>query len=323
VKRSFANLAIAINTGVIVVGLLIFPGKLANASETPTVVASIPPVHSLVSMVMEGVAEPTLLLPGSVSPHAYHLKPSDAAILESASVVFWISPTMETALAKPMEVIARRAVDVRLLDARGVKILPRREGGVLDHDEEHDEEHDHGHNHGDVDFDAHVWLNPVNAIVMLFVISETLGDLDSENAALYRANAIKGIDALKKLDDHIEKTLAPVRALPYVAFHDAYQYFEERYGLRPIATMAVDPDHAPSAKRLSAVRSVIKQAGAQCVFSEPQFDPKLIAVMIEGTHARASTLDPLGIAIKPGAALYSELLSTLAENLVSCLSAKP
>lgn len=299
--------------------VLIVAGCLsARASEPPSVVASIPPIHGLVSMVTDGVVEPTLLFPGSVSPHAYHLKPSDAAVLESADIVFWISPTMETALAKPMQVIAGNAIDVQLMDARGLQILPRREGGMLNHGEEQEEQG--SDEEREVYADPHIWLNPVNAIVMLFVISETLGDLDPGNAALYRANAISGIATLKTLDSVLEGRLASVRGAPYVAFHDAYQYFEDRYGLKPLATMAVDPEHAPGARRLSEVRDAVAQSGARCVFSEPQFDPRLLVTLTEGTGAKVSPLDPIGLAIEPGPAFYPALLTQMVDDLVGCLA---
>lgn len=298
--------------------VLIIGGCLnVRAAEPPRVVASIPPVHGLVSMVMDGLAEPALLLPGSVSPHTYHLKPSDAAVLESADIVFWISPMLETVLAKPMEVIAGKAVDVHLMDARGIKILPRREGGVF-----HDHGHDDDHDDDAVDADAHVWLNPANAIVMLFVISETLGEVDPDNATRYQANAIRGISMLQKLDAEIEASLTPIRETPYVAFHDAYQYYEDRYGLQPLATMSVDPDHAPGAKRLAEVRDAVAESGARCVFSEPQFSPKLISTLIEGTGAKAATLDPLGADIEPGPAFYPALLLKMTDALLNCLSGR-
>ncbi len=286
----------------------------SGAGEPPRVVASIAPVHSLVSMVMAGVGEPALLLPGNVSPHAYHLKPSDAAKLENAQLVFWIGPALETVLSKPMETIAASGASVQLMDARAMKILPRRAGGVLGHGD--------GDDHAEGDADPHVWLDPVNAIVMLFVISETLGEVDPENAGIYRANAISGIDRIKKLDSEIDEMLADVRGVPYVAFHDAYQYFEERFGLSALATIAVDPDRAPGVRRVSEVKNVIAQSGVGCVLTEPQFDPKLVATLIDGTSAHAGELDPLGADIAPGSSFYEELMRSMARDLVGCLGAQ-
>lgn len=297
---------------------LFWPVVNSRADEPPRVVASIPPVHSLVSMVMAGVGEPALLLPGNVTPHAYNLKPSDAALLENAQAVFWIGPALETVLSKPMETIATNGASVQLMDARAMKILPLRAGGVLGPDNDSDNESDNGEGSAD----PHVWLDPANAIVMLFVISETLGEVDPGNADIYRANAIAGIDRMKRLDSELERTLAAVRNAPYVAFHDAYQYFEERYGLTPIATIAVDPGRAPGVRRVGEVKNTIVQSGARCVFTEPQFDPRLVSTLIDGTGARAGELDPLGADIPPGSSFYEAMLRAMAQNFVGCLSAQ-
>ncbi len=297
---------------VMIIGVCASPLKAASAAESPKVVVSIAPVHSLVSLVMAGVGEPDLLLPGTVSPHSYHLKPSDAMKLEQAQVVFWIGPVLETVLAKPMESIAVKSISVQLMDARAMKILPLREGGVFHHGE--DDDHDH-----EGDSDPHVWLNPVNAIVMLFVISETLGEIDPANAGLYRSNAISAIERIKALDIKIEGMLDNVRSLPYVAFHDAYQYFEERYGLKPLAVVSIDPDHAPGARRIGDIRDAIQRTGAGCVFAEPQFSPALMSVLLEGTSARQGRLDPLGAGLEPGPFFYEELLEGMARDMVACL----
>jgi len=289
------------------------------AADAPKVVASIGPVHSLVSMVMAGAGEPEQLLPGTVSPHAYQLKPSDAARLEQAKVVFWIGPTLETVMRKPMETIAINAVSVQLMDARAMTILPRREGGVLTDSHGADDGHNHGDDGEGQGSDPHIWLDPVNAIVMLFVISETLGEVDPENAHLYRANAITGIDRLKQLDSDLDRLLSAVRTLPYVAFHDAYQYFEARYGLNPLAVIAVDPEHMPGARRISEVKAALSKSGARCIFTEPQFEPRLVSTLIEGTGARAGKLDPLGLGLPSGPFFYEDLLKGMADDLTSCL----
>jgi len=315
-QHRYIVVGIVLSFVVALAGQQIRNANAATEKQSPRVVASIAPIHSLVSTVMVGVGKPTLLLPGTVSPHAYHLKPSDAALLEDAQVVFWVGPALETVLSKPMETIATRSVSVQLMDARALKILPRRKGGVLGHSGGDDQDQDHEVG----DADPHVRLDPVNAIVMLFVISETMGELDPDNAAFYRGNAISGIERIKKLDIEIEQALTDVREMPYVAFHDAYQYFEDRYGLVPLATIAVDPDHAPGARRVNEVKTAIAQSGARCVFTEPQFDPGLVSTLIEGTEVRTGKLDPLGADIAPGPFFYDEMMHAMTMDLIACLA---
>jgi len=295
------------------------------------VVASIVPVHSLVAGVMDGVGTPHLLVPGGASPHSFALRPSDARKLEQATAVFWIGPSLETFLERPIDALARKAAVVALLDADGVKRLPFREGGpweAHEHAEEkapsgkeaaHKDSHGHEHGHAHEGADGHAWLDPQNAIAMTKAIAQTLGHVDAANKVRYEANAARAIARLQALDTALAATLAPARGKPYIVFHDAYQYFEARYGLTPAGSITVSPDVSPGAKRLVEIRDRIRKTAAICVFAEPQFEPKLVRTAIQGTDARAATLDPLGARLTPGPDAYIRLLESLAADLTACL----
>jgi len=317
-------------------------------AEAPRVVASILPVHSLVAGVMDGVGTPNLLVRGGGSPHTYTLRPSEAKALQDAEVVFWIGAEIETFLEKPLEALPRNARIVALHDVRGITLLPTREGGAWDahddgHDEhhaddrhgrddDHDEEHHgrdddhHGHedagedDHGHGAHNMHVWLDPANARAMVGAIVATLVDVDPANAEQYRANGLALEDRLTDLDAALARELAPVKGRPYVVFHDAYPYFEKRYGLSPAGSITVDPDRKPSAARLAEIREKIADTGAACVFAEPQFEPAVIATVIEGTNARTGVLDPLGADLAPGPDAYAILMRALAASLKACLA---
>lgn len=293
-------------------------------ASPPKVVASIKPVHALVSAVMQGVGEPTLIVRGAASPHTYALKPSDARALAEADLVFWIGPELEGFLAKPLEATATKADAVELLETPGLTLLDAREGGAW-------EPHDHGHSHkegqghkggeenGHGGVNTHVWLDPGNARVMVGAIADALAGTDAANADAYRANAARTVQALDALDAELKATLAPVRDKPFVVFHDAYQYFQARYGLNGVGAVTVNPERRPSAKRLSDIRARIKTLGAACVFAEPQFEPALVDTIVQGTKARKGVLDPEGAELADGADLYPALLRNLAAALKDCL----
>ncbi|MGB2302020.1 MAG: metal ABC transporter solute-binding protein, Zn/Mn family, partial [Candidatus Puniceispirillaceae bacterium] len=129
-----------------------------SAQADVYVVASIKPIHSLVSAVMQGVGEPSLLIEGAGSPHNYALKPSQAYELEKANLIFWIGHDLEAFLQRTIENIAPQAVSVPLIESHGIKTLPFREGASFDeHDHDKHDEHDHDkhdeHDHGE--FDPH------------------------------------------------------------------------------------------------------------------------------------------------------------------------
>ena len=294
------------------------------------VVTSIKPVHSLAASVMQGVATPTLLIAGAGSPHTYALKPSQAKTLQEADVIFWIGHDLEAFLEKPIEAIAANALSLELSQSHGLKKLAFREGGAFDsHDhDEHDEhghdEHDHdkhdeheGHDHGE--FDPHFWLDPKNAIAMVAEIQEHLSKIDPGNAATYQSNAANISSQLDTLIAEIDAELEPVKNQGYIVFHDAYQYFEHRFGMSAIGSITVSPEVMPGAERISSLQAKVRELGAGCVFSEPQFEPKLAEVVTENTQAGKGVLDPLGAALENGPSLYFDLIRNMAKSLKDCL----
>lgn len=296
----------------------------ALAAAPLRVVVSIKPLHALVAGVMGDVGVPRLLLQGAASPHSYSLRPSDAQALSKADVVFWVGPRFETFLVKPLQTLAGRARVLALADAPGVEKLPYGAAGLdavtNDAATRDDDNHDHGHEHDSGSFDPHVWLDPRNAEAMVTAIALTLAEADPEHAAAYRANAATLRDDLVALTQELTVTLAPVRARPFLVFHDAYGYLEQRFGLTSVGAIAINPERPPGAARVAEIRQRVEDQGVVCVFSEPQFPPKLVAVMTEGTRARTGVLDPVGAALPAGPEAYGLLLRGLAANLRSCLS---
>ncbi|MDC9809939.1 zinc ABC transporter substrate-binding protein [Rhizobium binxianense] len=314
---------------------LFFPGTI-RAADAPVVVTSIKPIHSLVSAIMQGVGEPELIVDGAASPHTYNLKPSNARALQNAKVIFWVGPGLEAFLEKPLQALGRDASIAALDEAPGLVKLPFREGGAFEaHDDgdEHDtasshEHHDHdaeaahdaddAHDHGA--FDTHLWLDPMNAKAMAAMITTTLVAADPANALTYQGNAKALDDRLDALDAEIRGIVAPVKDKPFIVFHDAYQYFEHRYGIRVAGSITVSPETIPGAERVSEIHSKVGQLGATCVFAEPQFEPRLVDVVIEGTRARSGVLDPEAATLKAGPDLYFTLMRGIANSMKGCLS---
>ena len=315
--------------------LLVGSGLLAGSglatadsarADGAAVVVSIKPIHSLVAGVMEGVGTPQLLMEGAGSPHSYALRPSQARALDQAEVVFWVGENLEAFLGRPLAALAGDATVVALSDADGLRLLATREGGMWgDHGEEGHGEHEledehedeHEHDHGEVDM--HLWLDPQNAAAMVAAIAAALSAADPEHAAAYAANATKVGADLARLDGEVAATLASVQDRPFVVFHDAYQYFEDRYGLNAVGAITVDPQRAPGAGRLRDIRAELEELDAACVFAEPQFQPALVETVVEGTGANTGVLDPLGAELEAGPDQYAELLLALSRSLVDCL----
>lgn len=336
--RPYARLTLA--------ALLIAAFAPAANADVPQVVASIKPVHSLVAGVMGDLGTPSLLVSGADSPHTYSMKPSEASALSRASVVFWIGEELETFLAQPIANLGANARSVALIDTPGLTVLQYEDDGHgaerHDHDaggEVHGQHHDHRHSHGDhhggghghgdaahadhdhEGADPHVWLDPRNAIAMVRQIAATLAETDPEHADTYRANAEALIGRLHDLEHDIAERLAPYLDVPYLTFHEAFRYFDARFGLDGRGAITVNPERQPSARRLGELRDMIGGFERVCIFAEPQFPPRLVNVIVEGTAARVGTLDPLGAELEPGADLYLQLLRLNSDSFAECFAA--
>jgi len=298
------------------------------------VVASIKPVHSLVATVMQGVGAPDLIVEGAASPHTYSLKPSQARQLQEADLVFWIGHELEAFLEKPIDGIATGATIISLLDSHGLTKVTFRDGGAFDdhgHDTKHDDHghdakhDDHGHDakhddHGHDEFDPHVWLDPVNAKAIIHEIKEALSEADPDNAAAYAANASSALGRLDSLVTEIKAELQPVKGRGYIVFHDAYRYFETRFGMTATGSITVSPEVLPGAERVAELQEKVRHLKATCVFAEPQFKPKLVATVTENTDAGTGVLDPLGTLIDDGPELYFTLIRNMTRSLKDCLT---
>jgi zinc transport system substrate-binding protein len=293
----------------------------AQAAEKLNVVATIAPVHSLAAAVMEGVGEPKLLLQNGASAHTYSMKPSDAKALQSANVIIEVSDTYEAFLQKALKTLPKDARIVTLDEINGVHLLPVREGGNYEaHMHDHGEKHGHEHESGHEEHDVHLWFDPENAKIIADHLAAVFAEADPANADAYKANAARMKEKLDALNKDTAAVLEKARGKPFIVFHDVVQYFEQRYGLNSAGAITLSPERQPSAKRLKEVREKIKHLGAVCVFVEPQFSPKLVDTVTEGTNAKKGTLDEIGVGLKPGPELYYEFIRMNAHNLSTCLA---
>ena len=287
--RLFASLAIS------VFGSTVFGSIPAHALE---IVATIPPIHSLVAAAAQGIAAPHLLVPGNASPHGYALRPSDVRNLEQADLVFWVGPGMEGFMEKPLQSIAGKATVVTLSESPDIEVLPGREGGT----------------------DMHLWLSPANARAILRIAGQRVTDALPAAAERVRANVDAALARLDVMERTAGQRLAPVAERPFIAFHDAFQYFEKAFGIHAAGTVTIGPDRLPGAGRVRELRAMLTGGAVSCVVHEPQFSPRLVRTLIADTPARTAALDPLGADLMPGPDLYPALIERNAEHLADCLA---
>lgn len=303
------------------VGTLLF-AALGTAFAGPRVVVTVKPLHSLVAGVMAGVGEPDLIIRGAGSPHAYSLKPSEARLLERAQVIFWIGESLETFMAKPLAALGSQARLVEVARLPEITLLSGRAGGAWEDRGGHDaaaEASASADQHGPATVDGHLWLDPANARIIAREAAAVLSRTDPANRGRYAANAAALVARIDALDSGLKTMLAPVQDIPYVVFHDAYQYFEKSYALRAVGSITVSAERKPGARRVKEIRDTIRGLGARCVFSEPQFSSAILGALLDGTNTRMGTLDPLGAGLPAGPDAYFTLMRSIGLALADCL----
>ena len=308
------------------------------------VVTSIKPLHSLASYLMDGVGKPDLIVDGYASPHGFAMKPSHAKMLQNADLIFWVGEDLESFLEKPLSSIAKKAEKIELMEIKGLNVLKFRERNIFDehdhddhddhgkkeddhddhdHDdhakkEEHDDHDDHdrheGHAHGE--YDPHIWLDPMNAKVILNEMVEHLIENDAKNAAKYKSNLKKALKEIDKLNKDVKAELS--KSTASIVFHDAYQYFEERYDVNILGAFTVNTDVIPGAEQLAEIREIIEHDKVTCVFSEPQFNPDIIKAVAKDMNIKTGVIDPLGATLDPGKDLYFKLIRNMSASFKGC-----
>tara|TARA_B100001250_G_scaffold187024_1_gene160766 strand:+ start:188 stop:1204 length:1017 start_codon:yes stop_codon:yes gene_type:complete len=329
-----------------ILSILSFLTFFTSANAETKVVASIKPIHSLASYLMDGINKPDLIVDGYASPHGFALKPSHAKMLQEADIIFYVGEGVENFLEKPLKSIAKNAEKIELMEIKGLKKLKFRERNIFDdhddhgHDEDghkeddhddhghddhgkkeddhddhgHDEDGHEGHAHGE--YDPHIWLDPENAKVILKEMAEHLIENDEKNSAIYKKNLAK---ALKDIDNLIKDTKSELsKSVASIVFHDAYQYFEERFNVNILGAFTVNTDVMPGAEQLAEIREIIEHDKVACVFSEPQFNPDIIKAVAKDMDIKTGVVDPLGATLNPGKDLYFDLIKNMSASFKNC-----
>ncbi len=286
-------------------------GTIARA-EVPVVVTDIPVVQSLVAQVMGDLGTADLLVNAGAEPHSYQLRPSQARALRTADLIFWVGPEMTPWLDRALQ-SAPEGSAVALLSSPGTAAQPY--GHMAEPGEAAEEDHDHGGT------DPHAWLDPANGRAWLAVIRDRLAAADPDHAATYRQNAEAADTATLALEGELQATLAAAAGKPLVMGHNAYGYFARRFGLTIAATIEAGDAAEPGAGHLSAVTALLAAHKAACLFPEAGQDPKRAALLVEGTATRlGGALDPEGLSLPPGPALYGDLMRGLARTVADCVA---
>ncbi len=291
---------------------------MSSAHAEVNVLTSIKPLQLIAAAVQDGVAVPEVLLPPGASPHNYALRPSDVRKVQSVDLLYWIGPDMEGFLPRVLK--SRTSPSVAVQDLPGLKLRHFAEDSHSHAEEaEQPDEHDHDHRPGTLD--AHLWLSPVNARVIATKMATDLSAADPANAPRYQSNLKAFDERLDALDQRLKARLAGISGKPYFVFHEAFDYFEDAYGLKHAGVFSVAAEVQPGAQHVAAMRTRLQEVGKTCVFSEPPLRPRLAETLVAGLPVKLAELDALGGYTPATAQGYEQVLEKLGNDLAGCLEA--
>ncbi|MEB0197348.1 zinc ABC transporter substrate-binding protein [Pseudomonas sp. 5S4] len=299
---------------VIVVALSASVLMISSANADVRVLTSIKPLQLIAAAVQDGVGKPEVLLPPGASPHNYALRPSDVRRVGDVDLLYWIGPDMESFLPRVLKNRTSPTISVQSLPGLHLRHFA---ADSQSHEAADTAEHDHDHRPGSLD--AHLWLSSVNARVIAARMASDLSVADPTHSARYESN-LKAFDTrLDALDVQLKSRVAGVVNMPFFVFHEAFDYFEDAYGIKHAGVLSVAEEVQPGAQHVAAMRARLTEVGKTCVFSEPPLRPRLAETLSAGLPVKLAELDGLGGYAPATAQGYEQMMKKIGNDLVSCL----
>ena len=292
--------------------ILLLTIKSVSAESTLDVVVSIKPIHSIVTILMDGIATPKLLLNSSDSAHTFHLKPSQIRMLSNSDLVITISDDFETGLRKALKNVKKDS-HFKVSSLNQLNTLKSRGEEIYEVNEEEEG------NHADHTNDLHLWLDVDNMQLISQHISNLLIELDPANESKYSENFNKVNSKLTKLKIELQHQLEPFLSTRFVIFADTLQYFENSLNLkRPVI---ITPYHGArlSINRTLEAKKIIKDLNISCLIYGTEIRPNQVNVLSEGLTLKAFKIDILGAVYPSGSDQYFNLMKRISNQLASCL----
>lgn len=287
-------------------------GMSLIAQAEPQVLTSIKPLQLIAAAVQDGLGQPQVLLPAGASAHHYSLRPSDLQRLTQADLFYWIGPNLETFLVEVTNARPQPSLAVQTLDGLQLRYFAQSPSNETEQDADAD--------HRPGALDAHLWLSSHNARRIAQRMADDLAHQDPKHQEQYQHNAKAFSQRLDQLDQQLRQQLAPLAQKPFFVFHEAYDYFEERYGLRHQGAFHLTEENTAGARHIALLRQRLQAAGPCCVLYEPPLQPRLAQTLGSGLPVTLSAWDDLGVTIPADSRGYEALLTQLATQLSQCLT---
>ena len=271
---------------------------LSATSAEINITTSIRPLQLLAQAIIEDRGTVRTLIDAQDSAHDFTLTPSDRLNIETADLLLWISPEFEVQIADLFESKGKEKPVIAAANLTGVSVISLSAN----------------------ELDPHLWLSSSNALAIAAGLTQELQQLDLENHADYQKAYSRFESNLNSTTTAIEDLLSNLVTLDYLVFHNAYQYFENEFGLRGGLALVENAEVQPSMRELLTFRNRVEQISPSCILLEPDSDVQLVATALQHQSVSIETVDLMGNEIEDGVSAFSQLLLGVAESFRRCLA---
>ncbi len=279
------------------------------------ILSTIKPIHLLVKSIAGQRAKTSLLIPENADNHHYSLRSSDIKKLKQADVVIRVSENFEVIINK---LLLQKQQVISLSNTPKLHWLPIRDS------------HKHGHGHKDLhddvhqkrehllEDDPHLWLDPENVKKIVRYISEKLGNIDPSYKAYYAQNSERLIGEIQRADQQAREQLSSLQEVPYLVFHDSWQYLEHAYGLSEPHVISVHEGLPSGIKTLLGLRQQIKKENIRCLIASPYSNKKIIHTLSQDLPIDTAWISVNGVGLPDRS--YPEFMRRTSGQIARCLS---
>ncbi|WP_419799250.1 MAG: metal ABC transporter solute-binding protein, Zn/Mn family [Terasakiella sp.] len=266
----------------------------AYAAQKTEVIATIKPIHSLLSSLMKDVGTPVLLIKDKV-PLNYVPSETDLQKLKKADLVVWMGPELEQSLSTSLS-NSKNAFE--MLSYSDFKILPQR--------------------NNDKRRDPYMWLDVRNAEVMVDALYDNLVNIDPKHEKTYTENRRAMKREIAALDRKFEFGFRSIAAGQSWLYHDTQQYFEQSYAFKVRDILATNAGDEADMANMLTLRAKLNDMGPVCFFTEEGLTDKNLSFALDGSDTKVATLKSYGLSFKTGPGLYQEMMQYNFDTIANC-----
>jgi zinc transport system substrate-binding protein len=259
--------------------------ELPEESDQIIITASFYPLYEFSKQVGQDRVTVSLLVPPGIEPHDWEPSIKDIELMKKSSLIVINGIGFETWVDDVKSISSKR---INIVDTSiGINLIEND-----DVDDDHELEDEHGDEHGT--FDPHIWLNPVMAKTQVNNIKNALVKIDPENESYYTINAESYLSKLDSLDQKIRNDLQECKK-DFIAFHNAFSYFADEYGLNQHTIVSTSPNAEPTPQTLQKIISLAKEHNIKVIFSEESVNPRVSEVIANEFGGKVLTLSPIEV----------------------------